>query len=926
MDLKAKDRISFNIKEKETYAKFIQDYAKKEWGAKSSLVETEGTNGIRVCVFSVVLQKFLEGLFGKTRAKTKNIPNSFFDWPDFLKMELIKGIFRGDGSYREKRRVSLTTSSHALVSKIRLLLLTLGIQSSLYYVIPKKHWATPTIRGRKIPSLPRYSLEITGASFNKFAEMEEELEKIDMAYEEHRLGYIDTKRQYFYVPIRKIDTIPYSDDVYDLTVEDGHSFTSVCTVHNSGPAFRDVPIFGPLLSATIGRVVKPPVYMHTNEWLTPQGGTLYPPHRAGGAGPPVATVTGTIIGGPSGIPPGAIQAPGGIKEIAGEQIHRFQELVGLPGFMLEAIKNQVTGTKQWWSEYPRLRTAGAMYGSEELRGFWEANAGDPLALNEFFRRLYPHKERTINRIEPPIENTMPTYLPGPGSRSPDYLHGDAFSKAGYYGEAVLPGKGMAALHPELRGVSPWDYDEFWRFYTLARVAPYSSKYKKALGDVKSAIHAGLLSPDKVERVERIIKQVQELKTGEKFYQRRYGGGRGSATQQLLEANERAKQGRGGLGGLLGRYWEAIGLHLEQPIEALTPIAPASKILHMRTALQAYKREQVYGPKMAMWETPIKSFIKPFFEQIANEWLGMEGIPSDVQQRRRITEYFDILKYIKYTRLKRAAEEKQDKKAAMAFEELRRSTMVGVNPLGHNYRHLYRSLPYSIRPYFKGFVDEVYDSEKEQILKYVPQPIRPLLLGQWKLRYKQQLQKALKTDELVGVSTGQARDIIEHISEEQKTEGFPINDDLKAEYLATRIKGESYADWYRRKKITQRLEELNMALPGPDWVGWGPAELDDIKMKYILEEGKDLHDFGLWPERMYMLPYKTYVNDNAIEAIEGTIDIGEAERRLKNLLENTNAEYTISMIPAGGYSNSVNIDVGYDAVQEVKDIKRKYDED
>ena len=45
------------------------------------------------------------------------------------------------------------------------------------------------------------------------------------------------------------------------------------------------------------------------------------------------------------------------------------------------------------------------------------------------------------------------------------------------GEYRLPGPGYDALHPELRGITPDAYAEFYRFKILADVAPYSDQYK-----------------------------------------------------------------------------------------------------------------------------------------------------------------------------------------------------------------------------------------------------------------------------------------------------------------------------------------------------------------------------------------------------------------------------------------------------------------
>ena len=87
---------------------------------------------------------------------------------------------------------------------------------------------------------------------------------------------------------------------------------------------------------------------------------------------------------------------------------------------------------------------------------------------------------------------------------------------------------------------------------------------------------------------------------------------------------------------------------------------------MRTAIEDYERSQVYGTDLAFWQHPIAHFFKPFINSTLR-LMGWKGIPGDVQEVRDIEEYFDQLKYVKFTRLKQAALAAGEGQAVKEFE-------------------------------------------------------------------------------------------------------------------------------------------------------------------------------------------------------------------------------------------------------------------
>jgi hypothetical protein len=65
-------------------------------------------------------------------------------------------------------------------------------------------------------------------------------------------------------------------------------------------------------------------------------------------------------------------------------------------------------------------------------------------------------------------------------------------------------------------------------------------------------------------------------------------------------------------------------------------------------------------------------------------------------------------------------------------------------------------------------------------------------------------------------------------------------------------------------LTQRFYQLEgyfdqNPLPPVSWVGYHPGvEMDDIKVKYVDELGKDIHDFGLWESQLRRVARQPYL--------------------------------------------------------------------
>lgn len=704
-------------------------------------------------------------------------------------------------------------------------------------------------------------------------------------------------------------------------------------------ALEDVPLIGPILGATIGQFIKPSVRMHTEEWVRPQ--LTWAEGGDSSAGPddklvlkeayvPLPSRFGqsaqTTLG---QLPEGRPISPYDISQVAGEQIYRLSEMVGLPGFTTSAIKEQLTGSQDWFDEERQIETSRRMFGAE--RGFWEEELGGMFGTNEAFRRLYPHRRRQIPLYNP-LKNTMPEWLPGPGERSEDFLSGDPYSKIPL-GEIRLPGEGYALRYPELKGVDPSDYPLIHRFKILGNVAPFSSKFKTALSQVQAALQRNELTDEQIAIYERTMQQVQDIRQRKDFnrhnYLEPYANDHSSFESNVLAEINKAKAekqpDKGLIASIFGSYWEWIAHNAETPIEQITPLAPSAKLVHMRDPVEDYERTQLYGNQMAFWQNPIEDFAKPFMSSVARS-SGWTGIPSDVQQVRDLEEYFDILKYVKYHKLATEAIIEGDIDAAKNFMRQRSQTLFGLNPYTRSAGNIFSALPRRERDYFSAFLDADTSGEKARILEMIPENERMLYVAQWQLGYSSDVKDAVRDGVISGAMAEKAAEQAQLIDAQSRTEGVPTSQDLYREYLEGKLSGESYADWYRRTKlIARRLNELGRNLPGPDWVGFHPhVDLEDIKLKLVQNLGEDMHSYDLWPEQERALRYKPYINNQALEELQQP---AFTEHEMRDRLDSVfharelRGNYTTSQVYSLLGKNSVNINIEQDREGDIKELLR-----
>lgn len=655
----------------------------------------------------------------------------------------------------------------------------------------------------------------------------------------------------------------------------------------AGAAFEDVPLVGPILAATVGRLIKSPIKMHTDEYKK-DGEYLYQPP---GFGKHIATELGEVG-------PGAPINPYGVRATISNQFNRFSEMTGLWGFFGRSGLKATIGQSSPFAEEQRLQSSRTMFGM--TRDVWDRDLGGGGPIGEVLRRVFPHPDSETPQYNP-IQNTMPSWLPGSGERGPDLQHGDPYAKI-RMGDVRLPGAGFEALHPELSGIDPEDYPDIWKFKILSDVAPYTDKTQMLENQLTQMKKGGSLSEDEMALFETIKEQTSALRDKREFTDYKYEG-------QLPTTPW----------GMLGKYWETLAHGSNTSLEFSTPLSPFHKMIHMSTAIEDYQDNILYGKQASFWNKPIDNFLKPTATSMLHgSGLNKEGSQGEV---RNLDEYFDALKYIKYTKLRNYAAEQDDYSAVGQFEEKRHETLVGVNPFTQVYSYIFRALPRRDRDYFSAFTNEQDPSKQEEILSMVPRNERGLLMARWRMAKSQAIQKRKQKGEAISAD---AESFVNETYEMGKNDGVSQSEELHNEFIKDREPNEQYADWYRRSKVLP-LALNGKPLPGPDWVGWHPSvDLNDIKLKVVEELGQDMHDFDFWQSDEQALARKPFINTQAAEAADPHGHMSESQIRstLRELLSShgvDNHDVTVTMYPSQKTQYNVDLDITQDRSEEAKKV-------
>lgn len=479
-----------------------------------------------------------------------------------------------------------------------------------------------------------------------------------------------------------------------------------------------------------------------------------------------------------------------------KQWNSIIEAMGLRGFGLGTLKEAATGEMEVNSYEVELASASNM--DSLNRDLYDLQLGGGILTTEALRRVFPREHSgSITRINP-LENKMPSWMPKDGYYI-NFHEGDPFSKVkeGYY---RLPGEGFATRHEELKGINPEDYPDIFKYKILGDVAPGSMQFAA----LQTQLEKKTLTADELGIWNQVNSQIKEKE----------GSALNLRDPQMYET-------------ILGRYGAFVtDLARANPVEQLTPISPAHKFLPGQDPVTAYE-EELYGKSFKRWGSPFEDFVAPAVRMGLNS-IGMAGAPEDVTYARQLEDHFDKLEYMKSMRLAEEARATGDTGTANLYQRRASGTMSGVDPYADQETVL-KALPKREREYFKKFADAPVE-DRRRILETTAPTMRDIYLAQWD-------KKAVNAVESGEAGVGGAERV-------EMLQGFKTR--------ASQVRA-------RRKGQIQDFSNSDQ-VPGQDWEGWNKrSSLEDVKMKYLLNEGRDYHYYGMWRDRMNKLSRKPHID-------------------------------------------------------------------
>jgi hypothetical protein len=391
---------------------------------------------------------------------------------------------------------------------------------------------------------------------------------------------------------------------------------------------------------------------------------------------------------------------------------------------------------------------------------------------------------------------------------------------------------------------------------------------------------------------------------------------------------------------VGKLWEWTTHDLLPTLPVVGTIA--DKFLQVRSPLEMYKRQEVYGKAWRPWNHPISGWIQPMIESIQSHnpviaaaqgagigWLFTRGagkywgtrvgavvggafatarvfkeqfnkmnpnadddtwIPERRRKEREINEYFDKLRYVKYRGLyERAARE------AKLHEHVDIDSLINDQQDRGGKNKARRNVLESMKKWLSmnkklGYGDkEAVDSQLDQVradLKEIEADRPNQRLGKYSmlaLRYRAEYESTLYGADENGDMTKIFR-ALPSKDREFFTEFMKASPKDREEILKLVPKDQRrfyQAKWGLKVDEKESLQHYfsTHTLPGAGWDGWKPDKsLENYKIKVIKNEGLELTEFGDWGD-----DEKRAEESNAtvlpMTSVSGMIDVTRLERVL-----------------------------------------------
>lgn len=246
------DGVTFSLhrKEKDTFGKRIQEIVKKEYNANTSFYEYEKSpNSLTVRSYCKEFAEEAYSYCGEY-SYAKKLNPIIFTWPKELLKEFIKGLFQGDGHFKNTSQpiVSWVTVSNDLSDQVRLLLYRIGVGSGKVINTPSPSQKYYNSRHRN-----KHIITVSGDFARELIEYIKEEATVPTKQKLCKIQKIDS--EYISYRIDNIDKVKYSGPVYNLEVEDDHTYLvghAGYIVHNCDPVIGSViDMFAEMLTSDI---------------------------------------------------------------------------------------------------------------------------------------------------------------------------------------------------------------------------------------------------------------------------------------------------------------------------------------------------------------------------------------------------------------------------------------------------------------------------------------------------------------------------------------------------------------------------------------------------------------------------------------------------------------------------------------------------
>lgn len=421
----------------------------------------------------------------------------------------------------------------------------------------------------------------------------------------------------------------------------------------------------------------------------------------------------------------------------------------------------------------------------------------------------------------------------------------------------------------------------------------------------------------------------------------------------------------------GKRWETFA-HADMPAN--------TKFLQVRTAVEEYERDQIYGKDWATWNNlAIRDYLLPTIEGLGRHdnyassavlgglfgltvgfltlpggrsrkvatalgaalGIGAHGFfnyyedkhgeqwkPERRRKEEDINEYFDFLEYSKYSGLYENAREEIYQSTGVDVEEI----VGSVNDRKRQNKEMKKALEKEKQ---KLFIEQPrgWEKRKKEINKQLAAIQEN---GKFELTLPTPILQALKYREERD-TTLFAIDPTQDLMQVQKAMPYKdkwffmefVNATEKEKEKLMKLLPENqkriYQSIWTHEKIDGPDESYYLqkygGVPDATWAGWRPdIDLKDIKAQVVNQEGLDLTDFGLWEDDLSNRPYVPPLNTNGQDELYGQKSFSgynNMENDLYQVLKGAGI-YDASVIvsPNDTGITNVNIDIEEDRSGEV----------